>query len=334
MPQNNNNGDMRKNTNNQQQQQNQQPPEAMNRLKQKQQRRGLGKSKSQKVAKSSKNSRDGYYKYSMSIRYNSGDTIANLNGLDDEEDEGEGGGDREEDGDNDDDLLPPIQVSFDILFDNNDKGGSSSLVEDGDAIKGHGSESEEDAFSSFTDRPGRGQDDDNEEEEGSDSTLATTTTTADQEVSTTSTETINGEFPTTTTTNSTNIEVSNKWEINPIGRTSAIAAAGLISLVSFGSVLFVSVGVYIHAKRSKTAATAAAAAAAALAGGAAANNNENNVEDGSVDASSIWSANEGGDVAGGGGGQPMSPQPAGVSSIAAIGMASPLALQLSGRTFD
>ena len=319
MPQNINNGGMRKNTNDNNEQQ--QPPEAMNRLKQKQQLRGLGKSKSQKVSKSSKNSRDGYYKYSMSIRYNSGDTIANLNGLN-----------------NDDDLLPPIQVSFDILFDNNDKGDSSSLVEDGDAIKGHGSESKEDAFSSFTDRPGRGQDDDNEEEEeGSDSTLATTTTTADQEVSTTSTETINGEFPTTTTTtttttNSTNVEVLNNWEINPIGRTSAIAAAGLISLVSFGSVLFVSVGVYIHAKRSKTAATAAAAAA--LAGGAAANNNENNVEDGSVDASSIWSANEGGDVAGGGGGQPMSPQPAGVSSIAAIGMASPLALQLSGRTFD
>ena len=61
-----------------------------------------------------------------------------------------------------------------------------------------------------------------------------------------------------------------------------------------------------------------------------------------MDASSIWSANEGGGedfigdiaaAAGGGGGVPMaSPQPAGVSSIAAMGMASPLALQLSGRS--
>lgn len=275
----------------------------------------------------------------------SGETIANQNGLtdNDEQDEGEGGDRVVEDGD--DLLLPPIQVSFDILSDTNNDGDSSSstMVEDGDAIKGSGSEADAEGFSSFSDRPGGSAQDDAEEEqegpnpqnegdvsstamvedgdeikshgseaeaegfssfnrpgggaqddgeeeedqEGSVSTLATTSIT-DQEVSTTSTEAIDGEFP-TATTNSTNTEVVQNWEINPSGRTSAIAAVGLISIVSLGSILFVSVGLFLHAKRSKNE----AAAAAALAGGTAANNV---VEDGSVDLSSVWSANEDGGV--------------------------------------
>ena len=292
-----------------------------------QQRRALGKSsksKSQK-AKSSKHSRDdGYHHYSNS--YDDGDNLvmsgdfANQYGMHDD------GGEAE--GDNDEDVAAPVQagISFDILFDNNnnnaDSSSSSAMTEDGDAIQGEGSDAEAQEFSSFNDRI------DNEEEGGggSASTLATST---NQEVST---ESIDG-FPTTTTPNSTNIEVLKKWEIKPSGRTSAIAAAGVISLVSLGSVFFVTVGLIIHAKQSKRAAAVAGAAA----------NNNNSVEDSSVDASSIWSANEGGGedfigdiaAAGGGGGEQMpmaSPQPAGVSSIAAMGMASPLALQLSGRS--
>ncbi|KAK1740115.1 hypothetical protein QTG54_009065 [Skeletonema marinoi] len=295
----------------------------MNQRQQQKQRRALGKSsksKSQK-AKSSKHSRDdGYHHYSSS--HDDGDNLvasgdfANQYGMHDN------GGEAE--GDNDEDVAAPVQagISFDILFDNNnnnaDSSSSSAMTEDGDAIQGEGSDAEALEFSSFNDRI------DNEEEGGgSASTLATST---NQEVST---ESIDG-FP-TTTPNSTNIEVLKKWEIKPSGRTSAIAAAGVISLVSLGSVFFVTVGLIIHAKQSKRAAAVAGAAA----------NNNNGVEDSSVDASSIWSANEGGgedfigDIAAAGGGEPMpmaSPQPAGVSSIAAMGMASPLALQLSGRS--
>jgi len=293
---------------------------------QQKQRRALGKSsksKSQK-AKSSKHSRDdGYHHYSS---YDDGDNLvasgdfANQYGMHDN------GGEAE--GDNDEDVAAPIQagISFDILFDNNnnnaDSSSSSAMTEDGDAIQGEGSDAEAQEFSSFNDRI------DNEEGGGGGGSASTLATSTNQEVST---ESIDG-FPTTTTPNSTNIEVLKKWEIKPSGRTSAIAAAGVISLVSLGSVFFVTVGLIIHAKQSKRAVA-----------GAAANNNNNSVEDSSVDASSIWSANEGGGedfigdiaAAGGGGGEPMpmaSPQPAGVSSIAAMGMASPLALQLSGRS--
>eukprot|EP00985_Skeletonema_marinoi_P032582 scaffold39186_cov134-Skeletonema_marinoi.AAC.2 len=301
----------------------------MNQRQQHQQRRALGKSsksKSQK-AKSSKHSRDdGYHHYSSS--YDDGDNLvasgdfANQYGMHDN------GGEAE--GDNDEDVAAPVQagISFDILFDNNnnnnnnaDSSSSSAMTEDGDAIQGEGSDAEALEFSSFNDRI------DNEEEGGGGGSASTLATSTNQEVST---ESIDG-FPTTTTPNSTNIEVLKKWEIKPSGRTSAIAAAGVISLVSLGSVFFVTVGLIIHAKQSKRAAAVAGAAA----------NNNNSVEDSSVDAS-IWSANEGGgedfigDIAGGGGGgEPMpmaSPQPAGVSSIAAMGMASPLALQLSGRS--
>jgi len=129
-------------------------------------------------------------------------------------------------------------------------------TENGEAIQGEGSEAEAQDLSD--DEEGGGGPDSN-------STLATST---NQEVSTTSTESIDGDYPTTTAPNSTSIAVQKNIEavkkeegIKSSGRTAAIAAAGIISLVTFGSILFVTVGLFIQAKESKRAAAKAAAAA-------------------------------------------------------------------------
>ena len=138
----------------------------------------------------------------------------------------------------------------------------------------------------------------------------------------TTTEIMNDEDAPTTTENLINNEA--KTQLQP-GRAMAIAASGMITLISVGSVLFVTIGLFMHARRNKSGAMLTAAA-------------DNNAEDASDDSSSIWSANEGGDhigdLVGDSGGESMpvtSPPPPGVSSIAVMGMASPMALQLSGR---
>eukprot|EP00577_Skeletonema_sp_RCC1716_P020624 CAMPEP_0113382030 /NCGR_PEP_ID=MMETSP0013_2-20120614/5621_1 /TAXON_ID=2843 ORGANISM="Skeletonema costatum, Strain 1716" /NCGR_SAMPLE_ID=MMETSP0013_2 /ASSEMBLY_ACC=CAM_ASM_000158 /LENGTH=300 /DNA_ID=CAMNT_0000264503 /DNA_START=148 /DNA_END=1050 /DNA_ORIENTATION=- /assembly_acc=CAM_ASM_000158 len=127
-------------------------------------------------------------------------------------------------------------------------------TENGEAIQGEGSEAEAQDLS--------------DEEEGGGGPDSNSTST-NQEVSTTSTESIDGEYPTTTAPNSTSIAVQKSIEavkkeeaIKSSGRTAAIAAAGIISLVSFGSILFATEGLFIQAKESKRFVAAAAAAAA------------------------------------------------------------------------
>eukprot|EP00985_Skeletonema_marinoi_P023830 scaffold16085_cov127-Skeletonema_marinoi.AAC.9 len=127
-------------------------------------------------------------------------------------------------------------------------------TENGEAIQGEGSEAEAQDLS--------------DEEEGGGGPDSNSTST-NQEVSTTSTESIDGEYPTTTAPNSTSIAVQKSIEavkkeegIKSSGRTAAIAAAGIISLVSFGSILFATEGVFIQAKERKRFVAAAAAAAA------------------------------------------------------------------------
>eukprot|EP00577_Skeletonema_sp_RCC1716_P017274 CAMPEP_0113424116 /NCGR_PEP_ID=MMETSP0013_2-20120614/29410_1 /TAXON_ID=2843 ORGANISM="Skeletonema costatum, Strain 1716" /NCGR_SAMPLE_ID=MMETSP0013_2 /ASSEMBLY_ACC=CAM_ASM_000158 /LENGTH=289 /DNA_ID=CAMNT_0000312081 /DNA_START=101 /DNA_END=970 /DNA_ORIENTATION=+ /assembly_acc=CAM_ASM_000158 len=116
-------------------------------------------------------------------------------------------------------------------------------TENGEAIQGEGSEAEAQDLS--------------DEEEGGGGPDSNSTST-NQEVSTTSTESIDGEYLTTTAPNSTSIAVQKSIEavkkeeaIKSSGRTAAIAAAGIISLVSFGSILFATEGLFIQRKKAR-----------------------------------------------------------------------------------
>jgi hypothetical protein len=103
--------------------------------------------------------------------------------------------------------------------------------------------------------------------------------------------------------------------------------AGIIASLAVGSVAFLTLGLFVHSKQKGKQEAAAAAAAAAT----TSNSNVLQVID-DDDISSIWSANEEEDnniISSEGGG--ATPEIGRVSSLAAMGAASPLAVLLSGQ---
>ena len=296
---------------------------------QRQRRLGGKSSKKSKThrSKSSKTSRDGYHHYSDNGDDDDVDDDSvsnNIDSLDNNGGEAVDGDEKVKGEDDDNDAVALGQaeislISFDILSDSNSKQDSSSssgmMEEDGNAVMGEGSEAKAEGLSPYNDR--------NEEAEGGGSaSILGDGAAPNNQMTTTTTETelIDDGGASPTTQNNTN--VFNK--LQPNGRSTG---AAVISLVSLGSIVVLSIGLYAHTKQTKKGAAGAAAP-------------DNNVEGAEEvdDMASIWSASEedayigdiGGDVGG-----PMlmgsPPQPGGVSSIAAMGMASPLALQLSGR---
>jgi hypothetical protein len=284
--------------------------------------RRLGKStKSQRAKNSSKQSRDdGYHHYTnYDDEYSvvSGGLLSDnvSGGLSDNENGSEAN--KDEEGDDDVAAAPKDQaelsfIPFDIIFGTNTEDSTSpGMDEDGNIIKGEGSEAEAGDSLLYYDRGEGGS----ATTLGSDTSSSSSTTPIDQVVlSTSSPKEKDG---------SSNIDVVKIGQSQLKGRP--IAGAGFISLVAVGTLVFLSAGLFAYMKQNKG-------------GAVATNDNAEDAEGGDEDndVASIWSANEEdnyiGDI---GGGQAVpiiaSPQPTRVSSIAAIGMSSPLALQLSGR---